>query len=72
MKVLRQADQARALGVSRWTMGRIRENDPSYPAERQFSPGVVGVLADEFDQWLRSRPVVTAGRRQARRKVEAA
>lgn len=72
MKILRQADQARALGVSRWTVGRIRESDPTYPPERQVSPGVTGVLADEFDAWLRARPVVTEPRRRAQRKAVAA
>jgi predicted DNA-binding transcriptional regulator AlpA len=59
-KVLRRAEQARALGVSRWTAGRIEATDPSYPRSRQFSPGVVGVLAEEFDAWLKSRPIVGA------------
>jgi predicted DNA-binding transcriptional regulator AlpA len=67
VRILRQAEQARALGVSRWTVGRIRENDPTYPAERQVSPGITGVLADEFDQWLRSRPLVGESRRRLRK-----
>jgi predicted DNA-binding transcriptional regulator AlpA len=63
-KVLRQADQARLLGVSRWTVGRIREADPTYPRERQFAPGVTGVLAHEFDNWLRTRPPIERARKQ--------
>ena len=58
MRVLRQADQAAALGCSRWTVRRIASSDPTYPPQRQFGPGVFGVLETEFDEWLKSRPAV--------------
>lgn len=66
MKVLRQSDQAQALGCSRWTVRRIASSDPTYPAQRQFGPGVFGVLEIEFDEWLRSRPTVRVTRRGQR------
>ncbi len=66
MKILRQAEQAAALGCSRWTVRRIAESDPTYPPQRQFGPGVFGVLESEFDEWLKSRPVVRVQRRGAK------
>jgi predicted DNA-binding transcriptional regulator AlpA len=66
VKILRQAEQAAALGCSRWTVRRIADSDPSYPAQRQFGAGVFGVLESEFDDWLRSRPVVRVQRRGAK------
>ena len=55
MKILRQAEIARRLACSRWTVRRIAEADPTFPALRDISPGIRGVLEDEFDAWLRSR-----------------
>ena len=66
MKVLRQADQAAALGCSRWTVRRIASIDPTYPQQRQFGPGVFGVLETEFDAWLKSRPTVRVRMRGAK------
>jgi predicted DNA-binding transcriptional regulator AlpA len=57
MKVLRQADQARILGCSRWTIRRIIETDSSYPAQREISRGISGVFEHELQSWLESRPV---------------
>jgi predicted DNA-binding transcriptional regulator AlpA len=70
-RLLRQADQARALGCSRWTVRRIAERDPTYPPQREISPGVVGVLAHELDAWLRSRPVINRSRRCGRLAADA-
>lgn len=64
MKILRQADQARALGCSRWTVRRIAESDPTYPRSIEVSPGIVGVLETDFDAWLRSRPLIDRPRRR--------
>lgn len=66
MRILRQAEQAAALGCSRWTVRRIADADPSYPPQRQFGPGVFGVLESEFDAWLKSRPAVRPQRRGAK------
>jgi predicted DNA-binding transcriptional regulator AlpA len=66
MRILRQSEQASALGVSRWTVRRIADNDPTYPRDREISPGIVGVLAEEFEAWLRSRPIVEQPRRRGR------
>jgi predicted DNA-binding transcriptional regulator AlpA len=56
-RVLRQADQARAISASRWTVRRLVNSDPTYPPQREFSPGIVGCLESEFEAWLRSRPL---------------
>jgi predicted DNA-binding transcriptional regulator AlpA len=72
MQVLRKAQQAAALGVSRWTVTRISESDPTYPRERDISQGVTGVLASEFEAWLQSRPVVTEPRPRGHRPKQAA
>lgn len=66
-KVLRKSQQAAALGVSRYTIIRLQANDPTYPVEREFSPGIVGVLAEEFDAWLQSRPKVGKKKRVAQK-----
>jgi predicted DNA-binding transcriptional regulator AlpA len=59
MKVLRQAEIARRLSCSRWTVRRIAETDATFPAEREISSGIRGILEDEFDAWLRSRAPVS-------------
>ena len=59
MKILRQAERARRLNVSRWTERRIAVSDPAYPQEIEISPGVRGIPEAEFDAWLQSRPRVT-------------
>jgi predicted DNA-binding transcriptional regulator AlpA len=66
-RLLRQADQARLLGVSRWTIRRIAATDPTYPPSIELTAGVCGVLAEELDKWLRARPLRSARRRGARR-----
>jgi len=71
-QVLRQSQQAQLLGVSRWTLGRIAKTDPTFPAERQISEGVTGRLADELDQWLRSRPLAKTGAGRWRKPGQAA
>ena len=65
-RVLRQFEQAERLGVSRWTPRRLAVSDPTYPPQRQFSPGIVGCLESEFDAWLKSRPVFVSKRRTRR------
>lgn len=65
-KVLRQAEQARLLGCSRHTIWRKVKEDPAYPAQREFSAGIVGCLESEFNDYLRSRPVLAAPRRRGR------
>jgi predicted DNA-binding transcriptional regulator AlpA len=63
MKVLRQAEVARRLSCSRWTVRRIAETDASFPAEREISPGIRGILEDEFNAWLHSRQPVARSQR---------
>ena len=57
MKILRQSEQARRLGCSRWTAARIAKADPTYPAEIEISAGIRGVAESDFDAWLQSRPL---------------
>lgn len=65
MKVLRQAEIARRLSCSRWTVRRIAKTDATFPAEREISTGIRGILEDEFDAWLRSRQPVTRSQRNS-------
>ena len=69
--VLRTAEQARRLGASRITIWRLVRQDPSYPPQREFRPGLVGCLQSEFEAWLVSRPVLTAPRRRGVKKAPA-
>ena len=57
MRILRQAQQAAAIGCSRWTVRRIAASDPTYPPEIEVSPGIRGVAEADFDAWLNSRPL---------------
>jgi hypothetical protein len=50
---------------------RIAASDPTYPPEREFSAGIRGVLAEDFDRWLRSRPVINRPRRRGRLAADA-
>lgn len=68
-KVLRQAEQARLLSCSRHTVWRKVKDDPDYPPQREFSPGVVGCLESEFNAYLRSRPVLPAPRRRGHKEA---
>ena len=62
MKILRQRQQAEAVGCSRWTIRRIAKTDPTYPPEVEVTPGIRGVVEDEFVKWLKSRPLRTPAR----------
>ena len=59
-KILRQSEQAKRLGCSRWTVRRIGADDPTYPKTVQVSPGIEGVFEDELEAWLESRRVASA------------
>lgn len=65
-KFLRLADVARMLGVSRWTLRRIQEEDPSFPRERAVSSTWSAYSVEEIEQWVAARPVVDAAARRAR------
>ena len=69
--VLRTLEQARRLGASRQTIWRLVKQDPTYPKQREFRPGLVGCLQSEFESWLTSRPVLTAPRRRGVKKASA-
>ena len=62
MKILRRQQQADAIGASRWTVRRIQKEDPTYPVEVEVSPGIRGVIEDEFIAWLKSKPLRSPAR----------
>jgi prophage regulatory protein len=74
--VRRIASTCAKLGFSRVTLWRKRQQDPSFPAPVETSPGVIGFLDHELDAWLERRiaardrgekpAIVAAGERLAR------
>lgn len=55
-QILRETEVLRRTGLSRTTRWRLaRRGD--FPAPRQLSPGAIGWLADEIDEWMESRRV---------------
>jgi hypothetical protein len=64
MKILRQRQQAEAIGCSRWTVRRIAKTDPAYPPEVEVTPGIRGVIEDDFIKWLKAKPLRTPERFQ--------
>lgn len=57
--VLTWRDVMQATGLARNTL-RAEIADGRFPAQRQITKGRRGFLAVEFDQWLESRPRITA------------
>ena len=47
------------LALSRSTVLRLMCSDSTFPRKRIVSPGRVGILASELDQWIQSRPTAT-------------
>lgn len=56
-RVLRRRDLRQKVGLSDTQIWRM-EKAGIFPSRRQISPGLVGWLESEVDEYLRSRPVV--------------
>ena len=54
-KLLRQKAVAAFLGVSRHTLRRIMDSDPTFPRFIELSPGIHMVRLREVRAWLRRK-----------------
>lgn len=57
MKVLRIEDVISTVGLSKVTIWRM-ERDNEFPKRKRISPGCVGWLSSEIEEWIGSRPTV--------------
>lgn len=65
-RLLRQQGAAALLGISRHTLKRIMDRDPTFPRFIELSPGIRMVRAREVRAWLRGKEL------DAREKTAAA
>jgi prophage regulatory protein len=63
-RILRQPDVLARVGLSAPTLWRMRRRG-EFPEPVQLSPGTVGYLEDEIDQWLADRKAERARRNVA-------
>lgn len=54
-KFLRQKGVAAMLGISRHTLKRIIDRDPTFPRFIELSPGIRMVRAREISAWIRTK-----------------
>ena len=54
-RILRQPAVQERTGLGRTTVWRM-ERDGRFPRRRQIGGGIVGWLASEVDEWIRTRP----------------
>jgi len=57
IRVLRKKELREKTGISDTQIWRL-EKAGQFPARRQISPGLVGWLENEVDEYLTSRPIV--------------
>lgn len=55
MKILKINEVIQKTGLSRVTIWR-RETSGDFPVRIQITPGRVGWLEDEVDEWIEARP----------------
>ncbi len=58
MKILRKPRVIEKVGVSGPTIWRL-ERDGKFPKRIQISPGAVGWLEEDIDEWIESREVAS-------------
>jgi len=59
VRILRINEVAKQVGLSRTTIWRL-ERQCAFPPRRRLGPNAVGWLADEIEEWIRSRAPVQA------------
>lgn len=59
MRMLRAADVAKKIGVSRTTLWRL-ERDGRFPPRRRISENVVAWSEEDIDEWLAERQILQA------------
>lgn len=55
-RILRQSEVLAITGLGRTTLWRL-EKRGEFPARRRITGNIVGWLASEVEEWIRSRPV---------------
>jgi prophage regulatory protein len=60
-RILRRPVVEERSGLSRFTIWR-EENAGRFPKRVQITPGSIGWFADEFEEWLESRPRASEAR----------
>lgn len=61
-RFLRISDVMEYLGISRATVYRLVERDPTFPRPRQIAEHRVAWDLEELEAWAKARPVSKAGR----------
>ena len=56
-KLLRRGQVERLLGMSRWTLTRLQQRDPTFPRFFELAPGVAVMRADALRTWIRLREI---------------
>ncbi len=60
MRVLRASEVEQRVGLSRTTIWRL-ERTGEFPSRRRLGANAVGWLEQEVEDWITSRPEVSAG-----------
>ena len=62
------ADAARTIGVSRSTIYRWAQDDPTFPQIRRFGRRVSRIVLDDLTRWVGTRPTLAEAERAERAK----
>jgi predicted DNA-binding transcriptional regulator AlpA len=54
-KLLRRKQVMARLNISRWTLSRLIDRDPSFPKFIELSPGVDVIREEALSEWFRSK-----------------
>lgn len=58
--LLRPQQASTYLGISRTSLHRLSETDPTFPRKVVISPRCVGYRADSLASWLKAKEAATA------------
>jgi predicted DNA-binding transcriptional regulator AlpA len=56
-KVLRRKQVEARLNISRWTLARLVERDPTFPRFIELTPGVEVMRESDLVQWFRRKEI---------------
>lgn len=59
--LLRPADAARRLGISRSTLWRLKRDDPDFPTVIRLAPRTIVWRVSDLDAWVDRRAAETSG-----------
>lgn len=55
MKLIRKNDVCKKIGISRATLYRILNSDPTFPPPRKISDRISAFCETEINEWIESR-----------------